>query len=114
MFDMMNIFGKVKEMQTQLQKVKENLANVTAEGEAGAGMVRATVNGHHKVLKIEIDKDLLKPDEVEMLQDLCVAAVNKAMQAVGEKSKEEMKKATEGILPNIPGLDLGSLFGANA
>ena len=53
MFDMMNIFGKVKEMQTQLQKVKENLANVTAEGEAGAGMVRATVNGHHKVLKIE-------------------------------------------------------------
>jgi len=111
MFDMMNMFGKVKEMQAKLQVVKENMSNIVAEGEAGAGMVRATVNGHHKVLKIEIDKDLVKPEDIEMLQDLCVAAVNKAMQTVGELSKEEMKKATDGILPNIPGLDLKSLFG---
>jgi len=112
MFDMMNMFGKVKEMQAKLKQIKDDMVKITAEGEAGGGMVKATVNGHHKVLKIEIDRELLKPEDLEMLQDLCVAAVNKAMHAVGEKSKEEMKKATEGVLPNIPGMDLNSLFGA--
>ena len=112
MFDMMNMFGKVKEMQENLQKAKENLHNITAEGEAGAGMVKAKVNGHFKLVKLEIDSSLIKPEDQEMLQDLCVAAVNKAIDSVTEKSKEEMKKATEGVMPNIPGLDLNSLFGA--
>src|SRR4051812_1379047 len=111
MFDMMGMMGKAKEMQAKLQQAKEGLANITATGEAGAGMVKATVNGQHQVLKIEIDRDLVKPEETEMLQDLCVAAVNKAMQEVSEKAKVEMKKATEGILPNIPGLDFNNLFG---
>lgn len=111
MFDMMGMLGKAKEMQAKLQQAKESLALVTATGESGGGMVKATVNGHHKVLKIEIDKDLIKPEEADILQDLCVAAVNKAMQEVAEKAKVEMKKATEGVLPNIPGMDLNSLFG---
>lgn len=111
MFDMMNMFGKVKEMQAKLQQAKESLGAITAEGEAAGGMVKATVNGHHKVIKIEIDKDLIKPEEADMLQDLCVAAVNKALEVVGEKAKVEMKKATEGVLPNIPGLDLNGMFG---
>ncbi|MBC7391500.1 MAG: YbaB/EbfC family nucleoid-associated protein [Opitutaceae bacterium] len=112
MFDMMNMFGKVKEMQANLQKAKDNLQNITAEGESGGGMVKAKVNGQFKLLKLEIDSSLVKPEDLEMLQDLCVAAVNKAMESVAEKSKDEMKKATEGVMPNIPGLDLNSLFGA--
>ena len=112
MFDMMNMFGKVKDLQANLQKAKDNLQNITAEGESGGGMVKAKVNGQFKLLKLEIDPSLVKPEDQEMLQDLCVAAVNKAMESVAEKSKDEMKKATEGVLPNIPGLDLNSLFGA--
>lgn len=111
MFDMMGIMGKAKEMQAKIQQAKENLAFVTSTGESGGGMVKATVNGHHKLVKLEIDKELLKPEEGEMLQDLCVAAVNKAMQDVAEKARIELKKATEGVIPNIPGMDLNSLFG---
>jgi nucleoid-associated protein EbfC len=111
MFDMMGMLGKAKEMQAKLAKAKEGLALVMATGEAGGGMVKATVNGQFKVLKLEFDKELVKPEDAEMLQDLCVAAVNKAMAEVAEKSKAEMKKATEGMLPNIPGMDLNSLFG---
>jgi DNA-binding YbaB/EbfC family protein len=111
MFDMMGMMGKAKEMQAKLQQAKENLVFVQSIGESGGGMVKATVNGHHKLVKLEIDKELLKPEDLEMLQDLCVAAVNKAMMEVAEKSKLELKKATEGILPNIPGLDLNNLFG---
>ena len=111
MFDMMNMFGKIKEVQANLQKAKDNLQHITSEGEAGGGMVKAKVNGQFKLLKLEIDPTLIKPEDQEMLQDLCIAAVNKAMENVTEKSKDELKKATDGVLPNIPGLDLNSLFG---
>ncbi|MCU0352181.1 MAG: YbaB/EbfC family nucleoid-associated protein [Cytophagales bacterium] len=110
MFDMMGMLGKVKEMQAKLKEAQDNLGNVQSVGEAGGGMVRATVNGKKQVLKLEIDPDLLKPEDREMVQDLVVAAVNKALEDVEEKAREELKKATQGSLPNIPGLDLGSMF----
>lgn len=107
MKDMMKMFGKVREMQAKLQEVQEQLVTITAEGEAGGGMVKATANGRKQVIDITIDTDLIKPDDKEMLQDLVVAAVNKALEAVEEKSKEFMQKSTEGMLPNIPGMDMG-------
>ena len=110
MFDMMNMLGKVKDVQAKIKKVKENLVHLQAEGESGAGLVRATVNGERQVIKLNIDSSLLIPEEKEMLQDLTVAAVNLAMKEIDRKIGDEMKKSTEGMLPNIPGMDLGNLF----
>lgn len=108
MFDMMNMLGKVKEVQAKIQKVKENLGRITITSEAGAGMVKATVNGKREVIKLEIDPDLFKGEDKEMLQDLIVAAVNKGIRDIEEQIKEEYKKQTEGILPNIPGMDFSN------
>ncbi len=109
MFDMLNIMGKIKEAQSRLKKMKEMLSTITVTGEAGGGMVKAILNGNRQVLKIEIEESLLKPADKEALQDLVVAAVNKALQEVDVIAKQELKKNTEGLLPNIPGLDLSGL-----
>jgi DNA-binding YbaB/EbfC family protein len=109
MFDLMNIMGKMKEAQARLKEMKENLAKITVTGEAGGGMVKATVNGQRQVVKIEIESTLLKPEDKDLVQDLSVAAVNNAMTKIDEIIKEELKKNTEGLLPNIPGLDLSNL-----
>lgn len=107
---MSNMFGKIKEMQAKLKEVQDNLDQITAEGEAGAGMVKAVVNGRKKVLEINIEESLMTPADREMLQDLIVAAVNIALQNVETKSNEEIKKTTQGMMPNIPGLDFSKLF----
>lgn len=109
MFDMLNMMGKIKEAQARLKQMKENLGTITIVGESGGGMVKVTVNGNRQVLKVEIEESLIKPSDKDMLQDLIVAATNKAMQEVDALVKEELKKNTEGLLPNIPGLDLGGL-----
>ncbi len=109
MFDMLNMMGKIKEAQARLKQMKENLGTLTVTGEAGGGMVKATVNGNRQVLKIEIEEALIKPSDKDILQDLIVAATNKAMQEIDALIKEELKKNTEGLLPNIPGMDLGGL-----
>lgn len=108
---MMGMMGKMKDVQAKLKTAQEQLVHLRAEGEAGAGMVKATVNGHRKLVKVEIDPDLVKPEDREMLQDLTVAAVNKAMEDIEGQIKEEMQKATAGSMPNIPGLDLSSFTG---
>ena len=106
----MDMFGKVKEFQSRMQEAQQSLTSVTETGESGAGMVKATVNGLKQVLRVEIDPDLVKPDDRDMLQDLIVAAINKAMDNVEPKIKEHLRKSTEGLLPNIPGLDLGGMM----
>lgn len=107
MFDMM---GKMKEVQAKMKEAQANLVNVKAEGESGAGMVKVTVNGTKQIESILIDEDLIKPEDKEMMQDLIIAAINKAIQEVDVKSKEELKKSTAGLIPNIPGMDLSGLF----
>ena len=110
MFDMMKMMGKVKEMQAKMKEAQEKLEFIEETGEAGAGMVKATVNGKKSVVSIEIDESLLSKDDKEMLQDLTVAAINNAMEKADIRAKEENKKSTEGLMPNIPGMDLGNLF----
>ncbi|GAA4410155.1 YbaB/EbfC family nucleoid-associated protein [Nibrella viscosa] len=110
MFNMMDMFGKVKEFQARMQEAQQSLHAVSETGESGAGLVRATVNGLKQVVKLEIDSDLIKPDDKEMLQDLIVAAVNKAMENIEPKIKEHLRKSTAGLLPDIPGFDLGSMM----
>ena len=108
MFDMMGMMGKMKEVQAKMKQAQDNLQHITVTAESGAGLVKATVNGQRKLLKIEIDDSILNTTDRDMVNDLVVAAVNNAMLTAGERAQEEMKKSTEGLLPNIPGLDLGN------
>lgn len=110
MFDMMSMMGKIKEMQTRMKEAQDNLDKVKATGESGGGMVRATMNGKKQLIALEIDPTILKGDDKVLVQDLVVAAVNKAAAEAEVLAKEELKKSTDGLLPNIPGLDLSSLM----
>jgi DNA-binding YbaB/EbfC family protein len=111
MFDMMKMMGKMKEVQTRLKEAQDNLVNVQAHGESGGGMVKATVNGKKQLIALDIDPTLLKAEDKTILQDLLVAAVNKAAEEAEILAKEELRKSTEGLLPNIPGMDLSGMMG---
>jgi len=111
MFDMMKMMGKMKEVQARLKEAQDNLVHLRASGEAGAGMVKATVNGKKMVVAVEIDPALMKAEDRAVLQDLIVAAVNKASEEAEILAKEELRKSTDGLLPNIPGMDLSGMMG---
>ena len=104
------MFGKMKEVQSRMKDAQETLRTVTETGDAGAGLVKVTVNGLKNVLSIEIDPDIIRSDDREMLQDLIVAATNKALANVETKAREHLRQATEGLLPNIPGLNFDGLM----
>ena len=106
MFDMMKMMGKVKEMQSKMKEAQEQLKNITAEGESGGGLVKAVANGDKEIIKLDIDDSLVNQEDKNMMRDLVIAAINKAVQEADEKAKEHIKKSTEGMLPNIPGMDL--------
>ena len=111
MLDMMKMMGKVKEMQEKLREAQEKLSQISVTGESGAGMVKATVNGKKKLLSIEIDSSLFNASDKVVAQDLIVAAVNKAMEEAEVRAKEELRKSTEGLLPNLPGFDFSQMMG---
>jgi nucleoid-associated protein EbfC len=111
MFDMMKMMGKMKEVQSRLKEAQDNLVHVRATGESGGGMVKAIVNGKRQLVSLDIDPTLLKPEDHSVLQDLVIAAVNKAAEEADVKAKEELRKSTEGLIPNIPGLDLSGMMG---
>ena len=100
---------KIQEVQANLARAQEQLKDIRVEGTAAGGLVQAVVNGHKELIDIKIDRDALVDDDLEMLEDLIVAAVTSASQAADEKAQETMAGATGGMLP--PGMDLGSLLG---
>ena len=108
MLDMMKMMGKIKEAQEKMKKIKDELDTIELKSESGAGLVSVHINGKKEIFSINIDKSIL--DEKEMLQDLVVAATNKALNDIDIKIKEHMKEKTGDILPNIPGFDMGNLF----
>lgn len=109
MFDMMKMMGKVKEVQEKMKEAQLELRNITVSAESGAGIVKATVNGAKEVVSLDIDPSVINSEDSEMMKDLIVAAINKAMAEAEIKSREHIKHATEGLLPNIPGFDFNNM-----
>ena len=108
--DLSGMLGKVKDMQANMQRMQEELAQRTVEAASGGGMVTATVNGKGELLALKIDKSVIDPDDNEMLEDLVKAAVNAAVEKSQQMMQEEMAKMTGGL--NMPGLDqIGKMFG---
>lgn len=99
-----NILKQAQKMQEELQKTQERLAQEEVTGEAGGGLVKVTMNGRHEVRRVEIDPSLMGDDR-DMLEDLVAAAVNAAVQKVGEKMQASMSGLTQG-LPLPPGFKL--------
>ncbi len=95
---------QVQQMQAKMAEMQEELAQTEVEGSAGGGMVTVVVNGKFEVVSVSIDPEVVDKDDVEMLQDLVVAAVNQAFQKVQELQAEKMSGLTGGM--NIPGLNL--------
>ncbi len=100
--NMNQLLKQAQQMQQRLAQTQAKLAEQSAEGQAGGGMVTATVNGKHELLKIVVDKEVVDPEDIETLQDLIVAAVNVANENINRYVEEEMSKITGGM--KIPGL----------
>jgi len=99
---MSNLVKQAQKMQAQIVKLQEEMAGKTVEATAGGGMVAVTANGRQEIVSIRIDKEVVDPEDVEMLQDLVLAAVNEALKKSQEMVSAEMQKVTGGL--NLPGL----------
>ncbi len=94
---------QAQKMQQDMLRMQEEMENKTYTATAGGGMVTATANGKHEVLNLEIKPDAVDPDDVEMLQDMVIAAVNEAMRTADADAANNMSRLTGG-------LNLGGLF----
>ena len=99
---MANLQRMAQQMQQEMLRIQTELESTTVEGSAGGGVVSATVTGQQEVVSITIDPDAVDPSDVEMLQDLIVAAVNDALRASRELAEQKMAAVTGGL--QIPGL----------
>lgn len=96
------IMKQAQKLQAQLGRIQEEMAEKTTEASSGGGMVTVLINGKQEVLSVKIDPEVVNPEDVEMLQDLIVAAVNEGVRKSQQMVAEEMKKITGGL--SIPGL----------
>jgi len=97
-----NIMKQAQQMQARIARIQQELETKEVEATAGGGMVTARVNGKQELLSLTIEKAVVDPEDIEMLQDLVLAAVNEAIKQSQEMIKQEMSKVTGGM--NIPGL----------
>jgi DNA-binding YbaB/EbfC family protein len=96
---------QVQKLQEKMAEVQAGLEQKTVTADAGGGMIRVTVNGKQQVVAIKIEKEAVNPEDIEMLEDLVVSAVNKGLEESQKMAQEEMEKVTAGVLPRIPGLN---------
>ncbi|AIQ21516.1 YbaB/EbfC family nucleoid-associated protein [Paenibacillus sp. FSL E2-8871] len=102
MNNMNQMMKQVKKMQEQMLKAQEELGGKVIEGSSGGGVVTVQVNGHKKLLSIQIKPEAVDPEDVEMLQDLVITAVNDALTQAEDLANNDMGKFTGGM--KIPGL----------
>ncbi len=109
--NMADMFGKFSDMQAKMKEAQERLDELIVEAEAGGGMVKVKANGNRKIINIELDKDVIDPEDKEMVEDLVVAGVNKALEKAEEAAKQKMQEVYKDILPGggIPGMDMSKL-----
>lgn len=104
--NMQQMMKQVQKLQEDMAKLQNELAAKTVTEEAGGGMIKATVNGNNELVSIVLDPTVTVPDDKEVLEDLIVAAVNKAVIAAKKMHEDEMGKLTKGMIPpgmNLPG-----------
>jgi len=97
-----NMLKQAQKLQSKMMKMQAELAEKTVEASAGGGMVKVVASGGQQIVSITIDREVVDPEDVEMLQDLVLAAVNDALARAREMMNSEMGKVTGGL--NIPGL----------
>ncbi|TES93037.1 MAG: YbaB/EbfC family nucleoid-associated protein [Candidatus Cloacimonadota bacterium] len=97
-----NLIKQAQEFQKKMKKMQEELEKKVVESTSGGGMITVTANGRQEILSIKIEPEVVNSDDVEMLEDLILAAVNEAKRKSEKLAQEEMKKITGGL--NIPGL----------
>ena len=102
MADFLGMMKQAAQLQTKMQEMQAELERIEVEGSAGGGMVTVTVNGHKHLLKIAIDPEVVSKDDVPMLQDLIVAAVNDAHRKIDDAMKQKMGGLLGGL--RLPGL----------
>lgn len=109
--NMADMFGKFSELQEKMKEAKSELSKLEVEAEAGGGMVKVKANGQRKILSIKLDKDVIDPDDAEMMEDLIVAGVNKALDKAEEAAQERMQETYKDMMPGggIPGMDMSKL-----
>lgn len=104
--NMQGMMKQVQKMQEEMARVQDELGNKTVSEESGGGIVKATASGKKELISLEIDKEIISSGDKEMLEDLVVAAVNKALESAGKMAEEELANITKGMIPpglNIPG-----------
>ncbi|HZJ83791.1 MAG TPA: YbaB/EbfC family nucleoid-associated protein [Clostridia bacterium] len=101
--NMNNLMKQAKKMQAQMEKMQAELEEKTVEASAGGGVVTVIVNGKKEIIEITIDEAVVDPDDVEMLQDLIMAATNEALRQAEELMQSEMGKITGGM-GGLPGM----------
>lgn len=100
--NMQEIMRQAKRMQKQMEDARAEAGDKTVEGSAGGGMVVVTANGRSEILSVKIDKAVVDPEELEMLQDLITAATNQAVTRANEMMQAELSKVTAGMpMPGI-------------
>lgn len=101
-----DLFKQVQKLQADFEQFQKEFAGKTFDFDAGAGAVKVTINGNKEVLSLNINSEIINPNEKEILEDLVIAAVNKAIKGVEQVYQEEVQKRTKGMIPpgiNIPG-----------
>ena len=99
-----DIMKQAKKMQERMGQLQQELEMKTVEAQAGGGMVRVVVNGKFEIVSLKIEKDVVNPEDIEMLQDLISAAVNEGIRKAQEMAAAEMAKITAGL--KIPGMGM--------
>jgi len=103
--NMGQLMKQAQQIQSKIAKLQEEMGDMKVEASSGGGMVTVTANGRQEILSVTIEKEVIDPDDAEMLQDLIIAAVNDALASAKHMVQEEMGKLTKGMsLPGVPGL----------